>query len=107
MTFEQAYAELDGIAELESGWEADGDADVPSLYCIEWVRRLISRLPELGIAAPRLYPTHDGNILAEWEHDNLYISATTNEAMRRIFFIVIDADKGKQDFICAFNPDAP
>lgn len=58
-------ARLDALLDLDDGW-LDGEGEAPTGLAIKSARRVLTAAIESGADRPRIYPTPDGNVSAEW-----------------------------------------
>lgn len=79
------HARLDQIARAEAGW-FDGENPAPSPEAVEAMRSALSSIGELDEVAsrPHLYPSPEGGVAAEWDHNgwsaSLDVFPSSNEA---------------------------
>lgn len=86
-------ARLEQISLLRDGW-LDGDGLAPAKDGLRWLRDAWkSHWPE-DVALPHLYPTAAGGVQAEWEVENLEVSAEFDLSVRNIDLLVVDTDNG-------------
>jgi hypothetical protein len=84
---------LDTLSALSSGW-LDGDGVTPTPEAVAAARRLIWILLNCGIERPRLAPTPDGGVEAEWSEDHREVSVTF-EPDGRLYGNAVDVATGK------------
>jgi hypothetical protein len=66
---------LDQLASLEAGW-LDGDGVPPDGVVIARARRILADLMSFEVPRPRVFPTAEGGVQAEWTVDSHEISVT-------------------------------
>lgn len=66
---------LDALSRLSGGW-LDGDGVTPTPAAVETARHLIWVLLNHGVPRPRIAPTPEGGVEAEWSVDDREVSVT-------------------------------
>jgi hypothetical protein len=67
------------LEELREGWLGEGKGKTLPLDELPWAKDiLLEMMADDGIPKPRLYPTPDGNLEAEWTQGHWEVSATVN-----------------------------
>jgi hypothetical protein len=66
---------LDELSSLEAGW-LDGDGIPPDAVVIGRARRILADLMSFEVPRPRVFPTPEGGVQAEWTVENHEISVT-------------------------------
>lgn len=70
-------ARLDELRELKDGW-LDGEGYAPSDAGLTWLSASFNRYYPEGLIRPRLYPTFDGGVQAEWVIKSTDVSININ-----------------------------
>ncbi len=65
--------QIDELSHLKDGW-LDGKGKALGRENLEWLKNMFDTLYNLQLPFPRLYPTLEGNIQAEWSSESYEIS---------------------------------
>ncbi len=67
--------QVTNLRAIEKGW-VDGEGEVLSSDGLRWLEGLLSQFVAEGMPTPRLYPTLEGGVQAEWSIRSWEVSAT-------------------------------
>ena len=70
---EQLQDRLHELKALEDGW-LDGEGMALPSDGLDWFETRLARWGLLGVSSPRLFPTEDGHVSAEWDKAGNYIT---------------------------------
>ena len=90
---------IEELRKLEAGW-LDGTGEVPDSAGLDWLHEHLDTLMlDYGVPFPRLYPTTEGNIQAEWEGAEWEIEVEYDLISRQALvslFCPTDANRDKE-----------
>lgn len=97
--FEALSTRMEELRKLETGW-LDGTGEAPDLAGLDWLHEHLDTLMrDYGVPFPRLYPTTEGGIQAEWEGAKWEIEVEYHLTRRQALvslFRPTDADRDKE-----------
>ena len=88
--------QLRTLRDLEPGW-IDGEGEVPEPEGLRWLEALLLRLTAEGLPTPRLYPTLEGGVHAEWAIRGWEISATFDLDTKRATLLAASPSDPSED----------
>lgn len=97
---------LKEIGMLQDGW-FDGDGKAPSRELCLWLDRTLPRLLSATTTRPRLYPTLDGGIEAEWNGQYGSIVASFDWSVKsvNVTHVKHDGETGTDQTFSLVNDD--
>lgn len=102
-TYQQVLVRLAELSALEDGWY-DGTGQAPSEQDSALVGALVSLAMTLHVAAPRLYPMHNGGIRCEWRCGTRDVIAET--VGERLDVLLIGSRPGEDAQHAGLRPEA-
>lgn len=84
---------LDELGALDTGW-LDGEGVAPGDVVLARARRVLTELLDLDVPRPRVYPTPEGGVQAEWTIDDHEISVAF-EPDGTLYAISVDVVSGQ------------
>ncbi len=80
---------LDELSALRDGW-LDGDGVAPDSGGLEWFGSAFERYYDERLSLPRLYPTAEGGIQAEWSKENHQVSLEIDLRTKKSTYQAVD-----------------
>lgn len=82
-------ARIEELSALQNGW-LDGEGVAPALEGLRWFQHAFEQNYDVKLILPRLYPTAEGGIQAEWTCPNKEISLEVQLASKRASYQALD-----------------
>lgn len=92
MSLERRFDEL---AQLHAGW-LDGEGAAPDAMVLDRARRLLADLLHFDVPRPRVFPTLEGGVQAEWSVGNHEVSITF-EPDGRLYAVSVNVASGETE----------
>jgi hypothetical protein len=99
---EAVDSRLDELEGLRGGW-LDGYGAAPTPPALRSARRIVAELLGLEVPKPRLYPTPDGGVQAEWTAGESEINVTFNSDGTPLL-VAVDIDSGEANEVTNVEP---
>lgn len=100
---EAVDSRLDELEGLRGGW-LDGYGAAPTPHALRSARRIVAELLRLEVPKPRLYPTPDGGVQAEWTAGESEINVTFNSDGSSLL-VAVDIDSGEANEVTNVEPE--
>jgi hypothetical protein len=82
-------ARIEELSGLQDGW-LDGEGFAPDQEGLQWFRNAFEQYYDVKLVLPRLYPTAEGGIQAEWTCPNKEISLEVQLATKQASYQALD-----------------
>lgn len=83
------------LAQLQDGW-LNGEGVAPNAAALQKLERAFNELYARDLTEPYLYPTPEGNVLAEWPFEHCDMSLDINLADFSAWFHNFRRDRGSE-----------